>query len=501
MLSGFWCGKEINPYSILYIVAEMYFLGVERLPYCQPLILLGTKMKLKIIKSEGLAHNSYMLMDQDEAVVIDPRRDCEIYDTLAKEECTEIKYILETHRNEDYVTGSMELQNLTEAEIGHSNALSFMYGEHNLSDADTLNIGSLKIKALHTPGHTDESLCYIIYPYQSAEATLVFTGDTLFAGSVGRTDLYGKTSQPTQADKLFTSLHDKLLPLGDHVLVYPGHGAGSVCGHGISGMEPTTIGYEKKNNPYLQLSNEEFIKKVTAEELVMPRYFKSIEQLNLNGPPLLSELSYPKPLSLHEFEEEMNLQNMIVIDTRMPNAFAGSHIPNSLSLWLGGTSVYPGWLLDIDQYIVFVHERPSDIDTVTPRLRRLGFDNMCGYLCGGMDQWQEAGKPIRSFGTMSATELKEKFKRSEVLLLDVRDPPEWVEDGYVEGANLIFFADLQEKADLLLKDKPIAVTCSVGKRSSIGASILERKGFENVNNVLGGMTAWTNLSYPTKKRI
>ena len=241
-------------------------------------------------------------------------------------------------------------------------------------------------------------------------------------------------------------------------------------------MEPTTLGYEKKTNPYLQLSKEEFIKKVTAEELVVPRYFKKMEELNLNGPPLLSELSYPKPLSLPEFEEEMHEQNMIVMDTRLPYAFAGSHIPNSLSLWLGGTSVYPGWLLDTNQYIVFIHERPEDIDVAAPRLRRLGFDNMCGYLCGGMNEWQEAGKPIRSFGTMSATELKEKLARREVLLLDVRDPPEWIEDGYIEDANLIFFADLAEKADSLPKDKTIAVTCSVGNRSSIGASILEREG-------------------------
>ena len=142
------------------------------------------------------------------------------------------------------------------------------------------------------------------------------------------------------------------------------------------------------------------MKKVTAEELVVPRYFKKMEELTLNGPPLLSELSFPRPLVVGEFEEEMQEQNMIVMDTRMPYAFAGSHIPNSLSMWLGGTSVYPGWLLATDQYIVFVHERPEDIDAAT-RLRRLGFDNMCGYLCRGMDEWQEAGKPISSFGTMS----------------------------------------------------------------------------------------------------
>jgi hydroxyacylglutathione hydrolase len=456
-------------------------------------------MKIKTIKSEGLAHNSYILFDQDEAAVIDPRRDCEIYTELAKEECSKIKYILETHRNEDYVIGSLELQKMTSAEIGHSNALPFKYGEHNLVDGDTLNLGGVKIKALHTPGHTNESICYVVYPSQSDESTLVFTGDTLFAGSVGRTDLYDKTNQSTQADKLFSSLHDKLVPIGDHVLVYPAHGTGSVCGHDISGMEPTTIGYEKKTNPYLQLGKEDFARKVSSETLVVPRYFKRMEEYNLNGPPLLSELAYPKPLPLLEFEEEIAEQNMIIIDTRLPYAFAGSHIPNSQSLWLGGTSVYPGWLLDINQYIVFVLERPQDIDIVTPRFRRLGFDNLCGFLCGGMNEWQEAGKPIRSFGTISAMELKDKLSRGEVLLLDVRDPPEWIEDGYIESSTRLFFADLPEKTDTLPNNKPIAVTCSVGNRSSIASSILERKGYRDIINVLGGMTAWTNLGYPTKK--
>jgi hydroxyacylglutathione hydrolase len=456
-------------------------------------------MKLKTIKSEGLAHNSYYLSDEGEAVVIDPRRDCEIYTQLADTECAEIKYILETHRNEDYVVGSLELQNMTEAEIGHSNALRFKYGEQNLADGDILSVVKVKIRALHTPGHTNESLCYVVYPPESSEPLLVFTGDTLFAGSVGRTDLYGKKAQVAQAKKLYNSLHEKLLPLGNHVLVYPAHGEGSVCGHGISTQEPTTIGYEKKTNPYLKLNKENFIAKSVNEELIVPSYFRKMEKYNQNGPPLLSELSYPKALSLPVFEEEMKQHNMVVMDTRMPNAYAGSHIPGSLSVWLGGTSVYSGWLLDIEQYIVFVLENPSDLTKVAARLRRLGFDNMCGYLCGGMNEWQEKGKPISHTGTMSAEELKVKLAKHEVLLLDVREPSEWKEDGYIEGAKLVFFADLPDKADSLPKDKPIAVTCSVGKRASIAVSILEKAGFTNVSNVLGGMTAWTNLGYSIKK--
>ena len=220
-------------------------------------------MKIETVKSEGLAHNSYYFSDEGEAVVIDPRRDCEIYTQLAKKECAEIKYILETHRNEDYVVGSLELQNMTKAKIGHSNALPFKYGEHNLTDGDTLTVGNTKIKAVHTPGHTNESLCYVVYTSGSSEASLVFTGDTLFAGSVGRTDLYGKTAQPAQAEKLYSSLREKLLSLGDHVLVYPAHGAGSVCGHSISNQEPTTIGYEKKTNPISAIKQGRFYSKIS----------------------------------------------------------------------------------------------------------------------------------------------------------------------------------------------------------------------------------------------
>ena len=324
-------------------------------------------MKLQIIKSEGLAHNSYFVSDEQEAVVVDPRRDCEIYTQLAEKECVKIKYIFETHRNEDYVVGSLELQNMTDAEIGHSNALPFRYGEHDFVDGDNLNVGNMKIKALYTPGHTNESLCYVTYPTESNEASMVFSGDTLFAGSVGRTDLYGKKAQPAQAEKLYSSLHDKLLTLDDHVLVYPAHGAGSICGHSINGQEPTTIGYEKKTNPYLQLGKEKFVQKVMSEELIVPRYFLKMEEYNLNGPHFLSKLSYPKPFSIVEFKKEIQKSTVIIMDTRQPYAYSGSHIPNSLSLWLGGTSVYPGWLLDTNQYIVFVLERPSDIDIVVPK--------------------------------------------------------------------------------------------------------------------------------------
>jgi hydroxyacylglutathione hydrolase len=453
-------------------------------------------MKLETIKSEGIAHNSYFLSDGEEAVVIDPRRDCQIYTRLAQKECTKIKYILETHRNEDYVIGSFELQNITDAEICHSKELPFKYSDYNLSDGETLSVGNLKIKALYTPGHTDESLCYAVYKADQQEALRIFTGDTLFVGSVGRTDLYGREAQPRQAEKLYASIHEKLLPLGDNVIIYPAHGAGSVCGHGISDQDFSTLGYEKKTNPFLQLDKDAFLERAMSEEMLVPPYFRKMEDYNLNGPPLLRGLPAPEPLGVSEFEREMQQPDTVVVDTRMPYAFAGAFIPDSLSIWLGGTSAYPGWILNYNQKILFVHERKTDMSKVAAHFWRLGFDNLLGFLCPGISEWYDTGKPISHVGTLSASALKERLENSPLLVVDVREPSEWKE-GYIEGAERVFFGHLAGKAGSLPRDKPIAVVCSVGQRASIGASILKKEGFEEIYNVLGGMTAWTNLGYPT----
>jgi hydroxyacylglutathione hydrolase len=455
-------------------------------------------MKLGIVKSEGIAHHSYFLSDGEEAIVVDPRRDCLVYEDLATKSCTKTKYILETHRNEDYVGGSLELQNLTGAEVCHSKELDFKYGDLALNDGEMLSFGGLKIKVLHTPGHTNESLCYVVYRQNQSVASLVFTGDTLFAGSVGRTDLYGKNSQENQARKLYESIHEKLLPLGDHVIVYPGHGSGSVCGHDISDQDYSTIGYERRTNPYLRLDEDAFVEHSIDEELLTPPYFRRMEEVNLSGPPLLGRREVPKALSLSDFEGELEQANRVVVDTREPYAFSGSFVPGSINIWLEGTSVYPGWVLSNDQRLLFLNERRDDMKTVAFRLWRIGFDNMIGYLCNGMKSWQESGKPIDSIGSMSASSLKAELNAKKLLLLDVREPSEW-EEGYINGAKRIYVGNLDEKADILPRDEPIAVICSVGNRASIAASILKKKGFRRVHNVLGGMTAWEKLSYSTER--
>jgi len=456
-------------------------------------------MLLDIIKSKGLAHNSYFLSDGEEALVVDPRRDCMVYTQLAKRDCVKIKYIMETHRNEDYVTGSLELQDITNAEIAHSKETPFKYGDHNLSDGETLNVGNLKIKALYTSGHTNDSMCYVVYESaNSNDPMMVFTGDTLFAGDVGRTDLPGLEIWRQQTEKLYDNIHAKVLSLGDHVIVYPAHGAGSICGHEISEREFSTIGYERKTNPSLQLDKEAFIEHILKRKLLRPPYFRKMEDYNLNGPPLLREAPVPQSLSVDEFEQEMHRSGTVIVDTREPGTFASSHIPGSLNIWLDGLSFFPGWVLTYDQTILLVTERREDVETAKAYLWRLGFDNIEGFLCTGIIEWTNHGKSIERLGTLSATQLKEMLDRKECILVDVREEPEWNE-GHVEGAERVYVGHLKEEANRLPRDKPVATTCGWGGRGGLGASILKKLGFDNVYNVLGGMKAWKSMGYPLEK--
>lgn len=457
-------------------------------------------MHLEIIESKGLAQYSYYLSDAGEALVVDPRRDCDVYIRTAEKDCAKIRYILETHRNEDYVIGSVELQNLTDAEIAHSKETPFKYGKISLKDGDTLQLGNLKIKTLYTPGHTNDSLSYVIYESGKINTPLMaFTGDTLFAADVGRTDLLGTRKKREQSAKLFDSLQEKVLTLDNHVAVYPGHGGGSVCGHHIGDRQFTTIGYEKKTNPLFTMDKEKFVTQLMKQKLLKPPYFKKMEQLNLDGPPLIHEAPPSQSLNINQFERKMIESNTVVVDTREPGAFAGSHVPGSTNIWLEGLSFFPGWILTYEQKILLVTERKKDFEIAKTYLHRLGFDKLVGHLCPGLGSWRNGGKPIESLKILSAVGLKQMVDRNEIGVVDVRSPSEW-EEGYIEGAERIYVGHLMHEAERIPRDKPIASICSVGNRAGIGASILKKAGFEEVYNVLGGMIAWEKLGYPTRKR-
>jgi hydroxyacylglutathione hydrolase len=460
-------------------------------------------MLFEIIKSEGLAHISYLIGSGNEALVIDPRRDYEIYIDLAAQKGMKIKYIFETHRNEDYVIGSIDLADLTGAKIYHGPGLEFKYGEV-LKDEQEFTFGNLKLKAIHTPGHTPESMSYVLIDLDSgAEPIMVFSGDALFIGDVGRTDFYGPKEAHRLSESLYNSIFNKLLPLGDGVILCPAHGAGSVCGSGISDREQSTLSLERRQNPILQKTKEDFIKYKVAEQHYTPPYFKKMEDYNLRGPPKLEKLPNPPPLSPKEFQEHID-KDAQVVDTREPTAFGGAHIKGSYSIWLNGLPVYAGWVLPYDKPILLVLGNIKHLDTAVRYLIRLGYENIIGYLCGGIEgcgveSWYNAALPIEHLALLSVQELKSKLDHKEdILVLDVRRRDEW-DQGYIEGALHIYVGQLLERLREIPKDKPVAVICNVGHRASLAASILLRERNNEVYNVLGSMTAWQNAGYDIVK--
>jgi hydroxyacylglutathione hydrolase len=447
------------------------------------------------IRSAGIAHNSYFIGSGSQAAVIDPRRDCQVYVDLAQQYGLKIKHILETHRNEDYVIGSIELNSLTGAEIYHGPRLDWKYG-HTLRDGQEFNIGKLRLKAIHTPGHTDESMSYALTDLDSGEATvMVFTGDALFVGDVGRTDLYGPKEAPRLAANLYDSIFNKLLPLGEGVILCPAHGGGSVCGLNIANRDQSTLGIEKAQNPLLQLSRDEFIKHKVAELPERPYYFTQMEKYNLQGPPLLGCMPLPSPLTPIEFRQEME-KGAVVVDASEPAAFGGAHIKGAYSIWLEGLPVFGGWVLSYDRPVLLVLEDEAHLEKAVRYLIRAGYDQITGYLKGGTEGWYNAGLPVESLPLLSVHQLKDKLDRGEELLvLDTRGQDEW-DSGHIKGALHIYVGHLEQKMAQVPRDRPVAVICNVGHRAGLGASILLRAGYPQVYNVLGSVKAWVAAGYP-----
>ena len=298
------------------------------------------------IESTGLAHYSYMIGDGTEVAVIDPRRDCEIYTERASEQGCRIRYILETHRNEDYVIGSVELASRTNADIWHADKQwDYRYG-NPIRDGQTWHVGQLKIQALHTPGHTPGHMSYLLCDPEGVP-WMLFTGDALFAGDTGRVDLLGMEKAQELAGLLYDSIFEKILPLGDGVIVCPAHGTGSVCGSSISERIWTTIGLERGTNPKLQFKEKSAFIANVCEELERPPYFQKMEKHNTQGPPLLRNLLHPSPLGPEEFKTKA--KDSIVVDTRMELGFSAAHVPGSLSIWRGGLASFAGWFLGYDK--------------------------------------------------------------------------------------------------------------------------------------------------------
>jgi hydroxyacylglutathione hydrolase len=455
-------------------------------------------MFIRKIKSEGLSHNSYFVGSENEAIVIDPRRDCQVFIDIAQQEEMTIKGIFETHRNEDYVIGSIELAKRTGADIFHGSKLDFKYGQP-LIDGQEFFFGNIKLISLETPGHTDESMSYALADLDvSDKPIIVFTGDTLFVGDVGRTDLYGPKEAPRLAEALYDSIFNKLLPLGDHVLIFPGHGAGSVCGGDISQREDSTLGIERTLNPILQKSRDEFINYKVNEHHTRPYYFLKMEKYNLEGPPQFDKLPTPPPLLPKAFLKQMEL-GAVVVDTRQPPSFGGAHLKNTYSIWLERIPSYAGWTLSYDKPILLILEDKNYLNKAVRYLYRMGYDNLIGYLVGGVEAWYKLSLPLQNFGLISVQELKNWIDNNEDLfILDVREDEKW-NQGHIPGSVNIFSGYLENHIGDVPKNRRIIVVCNIGNRASLAASILTRNGFNDIHNVLGGMIAWKNADYEITK--
>lgn len=454
-------------------------------------------MIFETVKSAGIAHKSYFIGSEGEAAIIDPRRDCDVYLELAEKNNLNIKYVFETHRNEDYVIGSIELKEIAGAKIYHGSLLDFAYG-NPVYEGDRFQLGNMELGILETPGHTRESISITLKDKTvSEEIYLIFTGDTLFAGETGRIDIYGESEKRRNAEALYNSIFHKILPLGDQVILCPAHGSGSVCGADIREQELSTIGYEKKTNKVLNFNQEEFIDYKIKEKLYIPPYFKKIEELNRDGPPFLGRVPELKVLKIDEFKllKEKGAQ---IIDVREPTSFGGAHIPRSLSIWNKGMPAFAGWLLNYHDPIVIIDEERTKIDQIRRYLVRLGYDNIYGYLGGGFPSWYMHAEPIMTLDLWSVHKLKEKQYDPSVFILDVRELKDW-EKGYIEGAHHIYLGHLMEKLDRIPRDKQIVIYCDAGNKSTIAGSILEKNGYKYVATVLGSMKAWKNAGYPVIK--
>jgi hydroxyacylglutathione hydrolase len=448
------------------------------------------------IKSEIVSHLSYFIGSDNEAIVVDPRRDCHIYMELAIREGMNIKYIFETHRNEDYVIGSPELSSLTGAEIYHGPWPEFEYGEI-VEDRQEFQFGKLKATAIHTPGHTLGCVSYVVTDLTSGEEpVLVCTGDTLFVNDVGRTD-FGGDQRRAWSESLYESIFNKLMPLGDHVVLYPAHGSGSVCGGHISDREVSTLGLERLLNPVLQMSKEEFVNFKVEEHHGYAPYFRMMEKFNVEGAPFVGLGPNPPALKPMEFKEKIE-EGAIVVDTRPPPSFGAGHIKGSYNLVLKRLGL-AGWVLPYNKPILLLLGNQGQLNTVAKNLMRIGYDDLGGYLVPSIVSWYKSALPLERLDMMTITDLKERMDEGEDwTVLDVRSKDEWLE-GHIEGSLNIYVGFLESRAKEVPKDKNVAVVCKTGTRSSFASSILLRTGHRNITNVLGGMEAWKIAGYDIVK--
>ncbi|PTM10590.1 MAG: MBL fold metallo-hydrolase [Bacteroidetes bacterium] len=464
-------------------------------------------MKVEQIYTGCLAEAAYYIESQGEAVIIDPLRETEPYLERAKAAGAKIKYVLETHFHADFVSGHLDLARKTGATIVYGPTAQPNFAAHVAEDNEILHVGAVTIQVLHTPGHTLESTTYLLRDEQGKEVA-IFTGDTLFLGDVGRPDLAIKQGELTREDLaglLFDSLRNRIMPLSDEVIVYPGHGAGSACGKKMSKDTWDYLGDQKKANYALRadMTKAEFVKEVTTGLVEPPQYFPKNAIMNKMGYESLDEVRErgTQPLSVRAFKAAWEAEKALVIDTRKQDVFAQGFIPGSIfigiddsfAMWVGAL------IVDLKQPILFVAD-PGREEEVVTRLARVGYDNSIGYLAGGFAAWAAAGEAVDTLEECTAAEFAKRYPAKAIHLLDVRRASEYNTEHLVGAVN--FPLDfINRNMNQLERNTPYYLHCAGGYRSVIAASILKARGFQQLVNIKGGYAALAKTSLKRTEHV
>jgi glyoxylase-like metal-dependent hydrolase (beta-lactamase superfamily II)/rhodanese-related sulfurtransferase len=450
-----------------------------------------------------LAHASYLIGSDGEAVVVDPQRDVDQYIVEAEAQGLTIKFVIETHLHADFVSGHRELAARTGAEIVFGKEADATFPHRAVQDGDEIRIGKVVLRIMETPGHTPESISVLVIdPEVSPEPQKILTGDTLFVGDVGRPDLAGgKGYTPAMmAGMMYDTLHGKLLKLGDEVEFYPAHGAGSMCGKNMSTETSSTIGAQRKFNYALQpMAKDDFVRMMTVDLPEAPAYFPHDAEINRTGASSLAELSRPAALTP---EEVKRLSDHQILDVRGAAEFGAGHLPGAINVGLKGQfAIWAASLLAMERPIVIVVESEEQAAEAVIRLARVGLENVKGYLAGGIAAWSDAGFELAAVPQITVNELKELIAdESSLQVLDVRRPAEY-ESGHVPSARASQLLSLQQSLENLALDpaKPTAVICAGGYRSSAATSILQQHGFADLLNVTGGTSAWIAAGFEVEQ--
>jgi hydroxyacylglutathione hydrolase len=459
-------------------------------------------MKVEQIYTGCLAQGAYYIESNGETAIIDPLREITPYLERAEKNGVKIKYVLETHFHADFVSGHVDLARATGAQIVFGPNAKPTFAAHIATDNEEIKLGEVTIKVLHTPGHTMESTTYLLKD-ENGKDYAIFSGDTLFIGDVGRPDLAVKSdlTEEQLAGHLYDSLRNKIMPLADDIIVYPAHGAGSACGKNMSKETTDLLGNQKKTNYALRpdMSKEEFVKEVTDGLTPPPSYFPKNVQMNREGSMDIAQVMSQglQALSPEAFEAAANETGALVLDTRHPDVFAKGFIPNSINIGIDGNfAPWVGALIpDIQQPILFVAEEGREEEVVT-RLARVGYDFALGYLKGGFNSWQQAGKEVDTITSISAQEFANRYgQNKEIKVVDVRKPGEFQAE-HVQSALNSPLDYLNDHLAELPKEQDMYLHCAGGYRSMIAASILKARGFDNVINVEGGFKAIAETDIP-----